>query len=352
MKWVFVLFLCILPLTAASGIEETPRALIERGAWKQARGLLEQRLQANPGDAEALCLMSRVRNAFGDTQEALELAEKAVALDGQSAAAHLQLAEMCGQKAQKSGVLKQMGLGKRFKKEAETAIALDPKQIDARFDLMMFYCKAPGLLGGDKKKATAMADAILALDAVQGSLAHARLALEQRDSVKAEGFLRKAVETDPKSYEAQMVAANFYLVTRKWDQIERFARAARLLEPHRVGAYSVLAQLFAHLERWSDLDAVLQEAEAGVPNNMGSYYQAGRVLLTDHHDLPRAERYFRTYLASEPEGNAPTLAHARWRLGLVLEAEGHKPEAIAEIETALRLKPDLDDAKKDLKRLR
>jgi hypothetical protein len=29
--------------------------------------------------------------------------------------------------------------------------------------------------------------------------------------------------------------------------------------------------------------------------------------------------------------------------------EGRKPEAIAEVETALRLKPDLREAKKDLK---
>jgi hypothetical protein len=38
-------------------------------------------------------------------------------------------------------------------------------------------------------------------------------------------------------------------------------------------------------------------------------------------------------------------------LGLVLEKKGRKPEAIAEVETALRLKPDLEEAKKDLKRL-
>jgi hypothetical protein len=50
---------------------------------------------------------------------------------------------------------------------------------------------------------------------------------------------------------------------------------------------------------------------------------------------------------------APTHAHARWRLGLVLEKLGRKPEALAEVQRALELKPDLgDEAKKDLKRLK
>ena len=39
-------------------------------------------------------------------------------------------------------------------------------------------------------------------------------------------------------------------------------------------------------------------------------------------------------------------------LGLVFEKQGRKPEALAEINTALRLKPDYENAKKALKRLK
>ena len=69
-------------------------------------------------------------------------------------------------------------------------------------------------------------------------------------------------------------------------------------------------------------------------------------------DLPRAERYFKKYLSQDPEIGAATLAHAHWRLGLIYEKEGRKPEAIQEVQAAVNLKPDLDDAKKDLKRLK
>ena len=49
---------------------------------------------------------------------------------------------------------------------------------------------------------------------------------------------------------------------------------------------------------------------------------------------------------------APLLAGAHWSLGLVYEKEGRKQDAIAELETSLRLKPDFEPAQKDLKRLK
>ena len=45
-------------------------------------------------------------------------------------------------------------------------------------------------------------------------------------------------------------------------------------------------------------------------------------------------------------------AQAHRNLGLVLEKEGRKADAIAALEQAIKLKPDFDDAKKDLRRLR
>jgi hypothetical protein len=54
----------------------------------------------------------------------------------------------------------------------------------------------------------------------------------------------------------------------------------------------------------------------------------------------------------EPEGGEPHHAAAHWRLGLVLEKEGKKAEAIGEMEEALRAEPDFKEAKGDLKRLR
>ena len=60
----------------------------------------------------------------------------------------------------------------------------------------------------------------------------------------------------------------------------------------------------------------------------------------------------RTYLSQDPEGLTPPLSAAHWRLALILEKEGRKADAIKELEEALRLEPDFENAKKDLKRLK
>src|SRR3989442_5343887 len=255
---------------------------------------------------------------------------------------------------QEAGPMKGVGLARRFRREAETAVRIDPRSVDARFDLMMFCLKAAGIAGGDKKRARALADTILLLDPVRGQIAQGRLALEQKDSVRAGEFYRKAVEADPKSREAQMAAAAYYAGSsqKKWDLGEQHARAALDLDPTRASPYAVLAGIYAHLERWPDLEAILERAEKECPDNLYPGYQAGRTLLVDGHDLARAERCFRRYLSAEPEGLTPTLAQAHWRLGLVLEKQGRVPEALSELETALRLDPGLEDAKKDLKRLK
>jgi len=89
-----------------------------------------------------------------------------------------------------------------------------------------------------------------------------------------------------------------------------------------------------------------------VPDDLGPHYQAGKVLLNSGKDLPRAERYFRKYLTIEPEGGDPPIAAAHWRLGLVLEKEGKKAKAIAEMEEAIRLDANFKEAKNDLKRMK
>jgi hypothetical protein len=43
---------------------------------------------------------------------------------------------------------------------------------------------------------------------------------------------------------------------------------------------------------------------------------------------------------------------ARWRLAQVLEKLGRKPEAVAQLEIAVRADPDFDKAKDELKRLK
>jgi tetratricopeptide (TPR) repeat protein len=347
-----VLFAGLLVWSAAAN-DPAPEALIQAGHWKRARPLVEQRYQANPGDARSAYLLSQVKAAFGDLDAAVKLAEKAAVLDSNNAEYHFQLGVVCGETAEKASLFAKGGWAHRFKEETDKAAALDPKNLDARFALMEYYLQAPRLMGGSKQKAAAMAEEISRISPARGYLAQARLAQEEKDATREEAAFLKALAAAPEDYEILVSTASFYNrdTQRKYDQAEKESRRAVKVNPGQASAYSSLAFALAAAERWPGLDAALAEAEKNVPDDLSPYYQAGRALLYTGKELPRAERYFHKYLGQEPEGEAPTLAHAHWRLGLVLEKEGHNPEAVSEIETALRLRPDLGEAKKDLRRL-
>jgi len=345
LAWVAV------PLRAS---DPSPEALAEGGQYKRLRAIVEPRVQANPNDAQANYLLSQVRLAFADLDAALPLAEKAVALDGANAKYHFQLGRVCAQMAQRAGIFKGMSLAGRTKKEFEAAMALDPKDTRVRLALMEFYWEAPGIAGGDKNKARGLAEQIVALDPARGYLAQAELAEKEKKNELLEGLYLKALEADPRYYEARLTLAALYgsEAQKKYDLAEMHAREALKLDPGRQGAYSVLAQLFARQQHWQELDGILAEVEKKLPNNLNAFFQAARVLLGQGKELPRAEGYFRKYLTQEPEGNMPRRAAAHWRLGLVLEKQGRKPEATAELETAVRLEPNFEPAKKDLERLK
>jgi len=307
--------------------QTAPEKLIAAGHWKHARSIVDAQIRENPQDAAATYLLSQIRHAFGDHESPLSLAEKAVSLDPGVGKYHRQLAEALGVKAQHSGMIQQLLLARRFRKEIDIAIRLDPADLQALRDLMEFYLLAPGVAGGDKRKARETADAISRIDACAGFGAHARLAEFRSDWKHAAEFLRKAVESDPRSYRARIALAAFYLSAahENLEEAEQQAKAAVQIDAGQVAAYAVLARSSARRGRWSDLDAVLSDAERRVPDDLAPYYRAAEELLRAKQDPARAERYVLRYMRIEPEGNQPTRADGQRLLALLRSAEKRRP---------------------------
>lgn len=333
---------------------DTPaEALMDAGHWKRARAIVEPLAQRQPDDAQAAYLLSRIRLAFGDAPGAQKLAESAVAKDEKNARYQYQLAEACIAQTDNAGMFKAMSLSRCARKAWEVAMALDPKFLEPRESLAEYYAQAPGMAGGDKAKAREMADAIGTINPARGHLTRAQIALAEKQPEKAAASFVEAAKADPHSARIVDAAAFFFAnqATPNCEAARGYAREAMALDPGRVGAHTALAQCAAREKQWAALDSVLDEAVQKVPDDFSPFYQAGKALLLAGNDLARAERYFRKYLTQEPEGTTPDLAAAHWRLALVLEKEGKKAEAIAELEASLKLKPDFEQAKKDLKRL-
>jgi hypothetical protein len=340
----------------------TADALIAEAHYLRALPLTQAALRKNPNDVQTLIQKSVLDWAFFRFDDAISTAEHAVALAGQSAAAHTQLTNALGAKlvASTAGTFEKMSLARRFRKEADLSLQLDPNSLDALEDSARFYHDAPGIVGGDKARAQQLADRVSHLDPARGAALKAGfVAADEKDKTKRdaaiESLWKAAVAASPNSADAHagLSAAYFDEGPARFTLAESEARRAIALNPARIAAYRQLAVLYATTARWGELEKLLKQAQAAVPDNLSPAYQAARVILTGNTSaqLSRAEQYLRTYLAQPAEGEEPSHADAHWRLGLILEKQGRRSDAIQELQAAVHEDSSLEGAKKDLKRL-
>ena len=333
---------------AAEPAHDPAEDLVRAGHFKQARQLLESR---TGDDARTLYWKARVRYAFGDYEGALPLAAKSVTLDGGSGDSHLLLGQIHGQIANKAHLFQQIKLVKVVKREFETAQALDPENLEVLIASAEFYARAPGFVGGDKKKAARNAEEILRLNPARGYLAQAIVARHLQQFDRLRELYTKAGEAG-NDYEALSAAADFFLASpADYRKVEDYARRAIQIDSSRGAAYAPLAAALVHQAKWTDLEALLAEADRSCGDDLRAFYAAGKALLEDQRDLPRAETYLRRYLQQEPEAMAPTLAEAHTAQASVLSKEGQKANALAELRDALRSNPNFEPAARELKHL-
>jgi tetratricopeptide (TPR) repeat protein len=301
---------CFLLVIASAVLSaQIPEALADAGHFLRLKAMMEPRVKQHPEDAEAKNLLSQAEGALGNLDRSLSLAEAAVALAPTNARYHSQLAAACGRIAQTASILKQVGYGRRAKKELDTALELDPNSEGALYGLALFYYAAPSILGGDKQKAKASAELLTKLNPPRGYLLQAKLANEGKDSHAEEEFYKKAIEADEHCYEAKVKLATFYL-TRNIKAARRLAKDAQALDPSQAEAWSVMAQIHVATQCWNELHATLTQARAAVPDDLAPYYYSAIALEQSGHFFGWASGFLNVYLGAPAEGNEPTLAEA------------------------------------------
>ena len=302
------------PLSAANGKTEEAVRLFEARQVTQARPLLEAAVREDPSDARAAFYLGRALLSADEVDKAVEWIEKAVALDGGQVEYHLWLGRAYGSKAMRASVFQQPSLAGRVRREFERASALDPDNLEARFGLVEFYLRAPGVMGGSLAKAKEQAKQISARDPLQGHRAAGRVAEhEKRFDDEAQEY-SAALRDFPESPEPHYWMADFY--ERRKDYARAFEIYEKLLEKR--------------------------------PEEWNACYQIGRIAVVSGERLDRGAECLTLYLSHTPGADEPSLASAHFRLGLLYEKKRAKDLARAEYTAALELDPTLKDARKAL----
>ncbi len=315
------LALCLLAATgsarAAGSKSSEGIQLYEAGRLDQARSSLEAAVREDPADARAASYLGRVYLAADNSDRAAEWMARSVEIEPENADYHLWLARAYGHQAVRASVLKQPALARRVRKEFEEASRLDPENLEARFGLIEFFQRAPGILGGSAKKADEQAEEIRRRDALQGYRAWGRIAELRKNFDRALAQYEAAASQFPDRNEPLYWIGAF--LVRKSDYSRAFEIYEKLLERN--------------------------------PSERLALYQIGRVASLSGQRLERGKECLTLYLQHEPKPDEPSLASAHYRLGLLYEKIGDRDHARREYSAALDLEPSLPDARVALKKV-
>jgi tetratricopeptide (TPR) repeat protein len=194
--------------TFASDTLQTGRQQFEQGQFAAAAKTLEAGLAAKSQDAALHYWLGRAYYELRDVDRAFEHAERAVQLDPQNSDYHLWYGHACGRKAHRQ---RSLFLARRTKREFEEAVRLNPSSIPARRALVDYLSQAPWIAGGNDSEARRQADAVAALDPVEGHLALADYWSNNEKPDHAAAEFENALELKPSRIEPYMEAGEFFV---------------------------------------------------------------------------------------------------------------------------------------------
>lgn len=314
MKYL-VLSGAILLTTFAQGqsIVERARKLYEEKKFAEAEKLLARIDNDDKDYAAAQYYLGRIAFDQKDYDDAADYFEEATDSNDKVADYFNWLGNTYGTIAQDANVIRQGFLAPKMKNAWEKAIALDPKNLDARFSLISYYTQAPSIMGGSLEKAKEMARQVIALSPAPGHRSVGNILVKEQKIAEAEKEYLEMVKADANF---TPVLANFYMNQKKFD----------------------------------NAFAMIDEALKKNPQDMGSVYQLGKTSALSGSRLDQGEECLKKYLGYTPKPNEPSHAGANMRLAQIYEKKGNKAQAKKMYETALALDGTLKEAKEGLLR--
>jgi Tfp pilus assembly protein PilF len=304
-------------VTASAVADDSAPSLLAQGRVDDAITNLRGQISSSPNDPEAHNLLCRAYYTLGEWDSGISNCERAVSLEPGNSRYHLWLGRVYGEKADKANFMTAAGLAKKVHTEFETAVQLNPNNVDARTDLAEFYLEAPGIVGGGRDKAEAQAQTLAGIDPAKAHWVNARIDEKKKDLAGAEKEYRAAIESSHGSASAWLHLAQFYKHSGRLDQMDDAIR---------------------HVA-----SAPLDQADVLV--------DAAHLLLDTNRDLPEANKLLRRYVSSASTVEQAPVFKAHYLLGTVLEKQGDKQGAAQEYRTSLTLARSFSVAQEALNRV-
>ena len=316
--WLLVLAACVAAPLVAGGRAamngEDLRKMFEAGQYHQVESASRAALAVAPKDPALHYWLARSTFELGVYDDAVRSAEEACRLDPQKSDFQMWLGRAYGRKAE---IESSFFLARKTRHAFETAVKLDPKNIEARRNLSEYYTDAPWFLGGSKDKARQQVEAIAQMDPLEGILALADFYRNTDQPAEARRQYELLLEKHPAKLEFYLEALDFHVHERDSLGLARVLDAAHSVAPQdpRLLYYRAVSRIIGGLE------------------------------------LGQAEAELKTFLDEYPgRSDSVTQAEAREWLGIVYERQRNWQPAAEQYRQALQLEPYRKRYRKALER--
>ena len=306
---------CLLAMAASTVVAQQNPAedLLNRGRVDEAISVLNQQLKSNPENAQALNLLGRSYYALEQWDAAARNAEGAVQREPNNSDFHMWLGRAYGSKADEASGFSAMSLARKTVAEFQKAVQLNAQNTPAKQNLAEFYVEAPGIVGGGKDKARALADQS---DATLAHWIRARVALKDKKLEEAEREYKESIAASNNAASAILELAHFY----KWTN------------------------------RPEDVESTVAKAMASSKRRPLDLFLGAELLQGAGRNFPGAIQLLKTYLSGKTVEEGPAF-RAHHIMGEMLEKTGNVNGAVAEYQAALAMASSYRPSKEALRRL-
>jgi tetratricopeptide (TPR) repeat protein len=242
------------PVSPATELQQQVTALWQQQEFAAAKVLLADRVSAKTKDAWLLAALGRSELELRQHEVAEELLARAVKAESGNARYQFWYGRASCDSAQQASMFSALGYAKRCRKAFEKAVELEPEDIGYLKALGKYYAQAPGIAGGDKEQALAIAARLTQLDPLQGKLLQLEVLFSAEDTTAAEQLVEnsKVLQSRPEPYFMRGVQlaqsrdypaamAEFSKASEKI-VVDEDGQRNRLLALYQLGRASVLAK--------------------------------------------------------------------------------------------------------------
>ncbi|NOX88793.1 MAG: tetratricopeptide repeat protein [Calditrichaeota bacterium] len=255
----FLVLLSFFVLTASdSPVAKKAEQLIKQRKFDQA----EQFLKNYKSDPDALYYLSLIRLIKGDIDAAVDYANDALSKSQDKSRFYEWLGDVYAVKAQNSSMFSAIFTVSKIKSNWQKAIKADPKNIDVREKLFMYYLMAPGIAGGDEAKAFELAQQVQKSDPVRGKMLMGRYYKKKEQFSEAENAYLSALKSAPDSTYVLSEIGFFYLDTKKPDKAKKYFLKIIALKPDKPFSYDYLGRFYLKQEKYDSALTMFDKALA------------------------------------------------------------------------------------------